>query len=170
MRNQVNLCRSLEPDRLCRPCGRGELSIAAGGSRSTTIASWVFPPDVVRNIQDANVCSWQIVDFSLNRSDWSVAVVKPYVVVERRRALEWALGAEIGNRPIRRDHHAINKNKALEAEVRLAKVWMAERQGFEPWRQFPAYTRSRRAPSTTRPPLRGSDNTLCPPMHSMGQT
>ena len=31
---------------------------------------------------------------------------------------------------------------------------MAERQGFEPWRRFPAYTLSRRAPSTTRPPLR----------------
>ena len=30
---------------------------------------------------------------------------------------------------------------------------MAERQGFEPWRRFPAYTLSRRAPSTTRPPL-----------------
>ena len=29
---------------------------------------------------------------------------------------------------------------------------MAVRQGFEPWRRFPAYTRSRRAPSTTRPP------------------
>ena len=34
---------------------------------------------------------------------------------------------------------------------------MAERQGFEPWRRFPAYTLSRRAPSTTRPPLRGAD-------------
>src|SRR6056297_76446 len=33
---------------------------------------------------------------------------------------------------------------------------MAERQGFEPWRRFPAYTLSRRAPSTTRPPLRGA--------------
>ena len=31
---------------------------------------------------------------------------------------------------------------------------MAERQGFEPWRRLPAYTLSRRAPSTTRPPLR----------------
>ncbi len=31
---------------------------------------------------------------------------------------------------------------------------MADRQGFEPWRRFPAYTRSRRAPSTTRPPVR----------------
>gem|GEM_PF-1982568 len=31
---------------------------------------------------------------------------------------------------------------------------LAERQGFEPWRRFPAYTRSRRAPSTARPPLR----------------
>ena len=30
---------------------------------------------------------------------------------------------------------------------------MAERQGFEPWRRLPAYTLSRRAPSTTRPPL-----------------
>ena len=31
---------------------------------------------------------------------------------------------------------------------------MAEREGFEPSRRLPAYTRSRRAPSTTRPPLR----------------
>ncbi len=30
---------------------------------------------------------------------------------------------------------------------------LAERQGFEPWRRVTAYTRSRRAPSTTRPPL-----------------
>ena len=30
---------------------------------------------------------------------------------------------------------------------------MAEREGFEPSRRFPAYTLSRRAPSTTRPPL-----------------
>ena len=31
---------------------------------------------------------------------------------------------------------------------------MAERQGFEPWRRVNAYTLSKRAPSTTRPPLR----------------
>ncbi len=31
---------------------------------------------------------------------------------------------------------------------------MAERAGFEPARRFPAYTLSRRAPSTARPPLR----------------
>ena len=31
---------------------------------------------------------------------------------------------------------------------------MAEGVGFEPTRRLPAYTRSRRAPSTTRPPLR----------------
>lgn len=31
---------------------------------------------------------------------------------------------------------------------------MAERKGFEPLRRFPAYTLSRRAPSTTRPSLR----------------
>ena len=30
---------------------------------------------------------------------------------------------------------------------------MADRQGFEPWRQSPAYTLSKRAPSTTRPPV-----------------
>ena len=30
---------------------------------------------------------------------------------------------------------------------------VAEREGFEPSRRFPAYTLSRRAPSTTRPPL-----------------
>jgi hypothetical protein len=33
---------------------------------------------------------------------------------------------------------------------------LAEREGFEPSRRFPAYTLSRRAPSTTRPPLRVS--------------
>ena len=32
---------------------------------------------------------------------------------------------------------------------------VADRQGFEPWRRSPAYTLSRRAPSTTRPPVRG---------------
>jgi hypothetical protein len=37
---------------------------------------------------------------------------------------------------------------------------MAERKGFEPLRRFPAYTLSRRAPSTTRPPLR----IACPPV------
>src|SRR5215468_7587613 len=31
--------------------------------------------------------------------------------------------------------------------------YVAEREGFEPSRRLPAYTRSRRAPSTTRPPL-----------------
>src|SRR5262249_47199206 len=31
---------------------------------------------------------------------------------------------------------------------------MAERQGFEPWIEFPLYTLSKRAPSTTRPSLR----------------
>ena len=35
---------------------------------------------------------------------------------------------------------------------------MAEREGFEPSRRFPAYTLSRRAPSTTRPPLRISND------------
>ncbi len=33
---------------------------------------------------------------------------------------------------------------------------LAEGEGFEPSRRFPAYTLSRRAPSTTRPPLRYS--------------
>ena len=33
---------------------------------------------------------------------------------------------------------------------------LAEREGFEPSRRFPAYTLSRRAPSTTRPPLLAS--------------
>ncbi len=37
---------------------------------------------------------------------------------------------------------------------------VADRQGFEPWRRSPAYTLSRRAPSTTRPPVRGVGDTL----------
>ena len=32
---------------------------------------------------------------------------------------------------------------------------MAEREGFEPSIEFPLYTLSKRAPSTTRPSLRG---------------
>ena len=30
---------------------------------------------------------------------------------------------------------------------------MVERMGFEPMKEFPLYTLSKRAPSTTRPPL-----------------
>jgi hypothetical protein len=37
---------------------------------------------------------------------------------------------------------------------------MAERQGFEPWIEFPLYTLSKRAPSTTRPSLRFVDFAL----------
>src|SRR5579863_779291 len=36
----------------------------------------------------------------------------------------------------------------------LTEKLMAERQGFEPWIEFPLYTLSKRAPSTTRPSLR----------------
>ena len=36
---------------------------------------------------------------------------------------------------------------------------MAERQGFEPWIEFPLYTLSKRAPSATRPSLRFEDAT-----------
>ena len=56
-------------------------------------------------------------------------------------------------------------NKEVSAQCELsgnyAEEWLkisrilgilAVRQGFEPWRRLPAYTRSRRAPSTTRPP------------------
>src|SRR6185369_6612456 len=35
-------------------------------------------------------------------------------------------------------------------------VGMAERQGFEPWLEFPLNTLSKRAPSATRPSLRAS--------------
>src|SRR5512134_1701287 len=38
---------------------------------------------------------------------------------------------------------------------------LAEREGFEPSRRFPAYTLSRRAPSTTRPPLRSRPDKPC---------
>ena len=37
--------------------------------------------------------------------------------------------------------------------LHMGKCEMAEREGFEPSRRLPAYTLSRRAPSTTRPPL-----------------
>ena len=34
---------------------------------------------------------------------------------------------------------------------------MAEREGFEPSKQLPVYTLSKRAPSTTRPPLQKNE-------------
>ncbi len=44
---------------------------------------------------------------------------------------------------------------------------VADRQGFEPWRRSPAYTLSRRAPSTTRPPVRNAGFTqTCPAIAS----
>ncbi len=39
---------------------------------------------------------------------------------------------------------------------RVCNVRVADREGFEPSRRFPAYTLSRRAPSTTRPPVRAA--------------
>src|SRR5665648_116695 len=55
-----------------------------------------------------------------------------------------------------RDHRQVKSwvmslIKASKRTVLLRR--MAEREGFEPSRRLPAYTRSRRAPSTTRPPL-----------------
>ena len=38
-------------------------------------------------------------------------------------------------------------------EICMNKSQVADREGFEPSRRLPAYTRSRRAPSTTRPPV-----------------
>src|SRR3569623_233528 len=46
---------------------------------------------------------------------------------------------------------------------------MAERKGFEPLRRLPAYTLSRRAPSTTRPSLRASVRVRARPLASAGQ-
>src|SRR5262249_33666957 len=42
---------------------------------------------------------------------------------------------------------------AKPAKKIIYQRYVAEREGFEPSRRLPAYTRSRRAPSTTRPPL-----------------
>ena len=53
----------------------------------------------------------------------------------------------------------IEKARAMAKEcinsgyTKCGNYGLAERQGFEPWRRLPAYTLSRRAPSTTRPPL-----------------
>ena len=42
----------------------------------------------------------------------------------------------------------------------IFRFWLAVRQGFEPWRLLLAYTLSRRAPSTTRPPHRFQQRSL----------
>jgi hypothetical protein len=48
----------------------------------------------------------------------------------------------------------IDLDEEISINNNTLEQFLAERQGFEPWRRLPAYTRSRRAPSTTRPPLR----------------
>ena len=40
-----------------------------------------------------------------------------------------------------------------ELSLKILIFLMAERMGFEPMIEFPLYTLSKRAPSTTRPPL-----------------
>jgi hypothetical protein len=47
-----------------------------------------------------------------------------------------------------------NPKPTFKNYVESIGLYMAERKGFEPSRQLPAYTLSKRAPSTTRPPLR----------------
>ncbi len=49
--------------------------------------------------------------------------------------------------------HSYDKGRKT-AKKSMKTMLMAEREGFEPSIRFPVYTRSRRAPSTTRPPLR----------------
>ena len=53
----------------------------------------------------------------------------------------------ICNPLLTREYSAAIRQRVNSHEV------MADRQGFEPWRRSPAYTLSRRAPSTTRPPV-----------------
>ena len=43
--------------------------------------------------------------------------------------------------------------KKIKLRAKYAANLMAERMGFEPMIEFPLYTLSKRAPSTTRPPL-----------------
>lgn len=71
-----------------------------------------------------------------------------------------------GKRPVSEGRMALptpfetkRKKASIGAPGRIQYLNVAERQGFEPWRRFPAYTLSRRAPSTTRPPLRWRSNT-----------
>ena len=68
----------------------------------------------------------------------------------RRRFRELAKGKRGG-----RSHPVMVKHKKPigSAPALAGTAVLAERQGFEPWRRVTAYTRSRRAPSTTRPPL-----------------
>ena len=47
----------------------------------------------------------------------------------------------------------MNRTKILLKNSLKISFLMAEREGFEPSIRFPVYTLSKRAPSTTRPPL-----------------
>ena len=76
--------------------------------------------------------------------------------VERREAAQ-TRARRAGSKAPRRQAPSSWRNHALmDAERPQARepIRVAEGVGFEPTRRLPAYTRSRRAPSTTRPPLR----------------
>ena len=45
-------------------------------------------------------------------------------------------------------------SKIVKLSTKNKAYLMAERMGFEPMKELPLYTLSKRAPSTTRPPLR----------------
>ena len=80
-----------------------------------------------------------------------------------RKAIPYFLQAFRAQRPLKRRLQHLRcmwatvwAEKAVQNFMSKSKglnQLLAEREGFEPSRRYPAYTRSRRAPSTTRPPL-----------------
>ena len=81
--------------------------------------------------------------------DWSEARSRNGIMAERSGDISnpepsGRLPADRSGRP----RGGVEQSETAGSEI------MAEREGFEPSIRLPVYTRSRRAPSTTRPPLR----------------
>lgn len=55
--------------------------------------------------------------------------------------------------------HGVRDGMAPEGRSKVRRP-MADREGFEPSRRLPAYTLSKRAPSTARPPVRKANGAL----------
>ena len=72
------------------------------------------------------------------------------------QAKEWRMGWDSNPARLRRASSRIvgEKPVAFTAHSISTGERVADGVGFEPTRRLPAYTRSRRAPSTTRPPIR----------------
>jgi hypothetical protein len=166
-------------NKVLKEYGLGVEAVAGGGMSSSAAKKAECYKEVIREIESSttinvtmaiqlaligghgyyNPVSWLIHDKGYAHAQWMLT----RLVIEITRVSLEARQAEADQGPVqeaprRRRGEQGGRQGQVRREGRIGAFGsmgeMAVRQGFEPWRRFPAYTRSRRAPSTTRPPHR----------------